>query len=66
MGGAADGVFESVSGTVKTLGNKIKSVGYSYNLHPTSWEGPGSDVVCPCKLRLEIFIGDEVGLSGIQ
>ena len=65
MGMAADGVFSSIYGTVKINDSQIRSVGYSYNLNSTSWEGPGSDIVCPCQLHLEIFIGDEVNLKDI-
>lgn len=66
IGMAADGVFGSSYGTVKMISNQIKSVGYSYNLKSASWDGPGSDVVCPCQLHLEIFIGDEVNLKDIN
>lgn len=62
---AADGVFGSKYGTVKIIGDQIRSVGYSYDLNPASWEGPGSDIVCPCVLHLEIFVGDEVNLENI-
>ena len=64
-GTAADGVFGSYYGTVKIKDSQIRSVGYSYNLQPSSWEGPGLNIVCPCQLRLEIFVGDEIKLEDI-
>lgn len=64
-GTAADGVFGSIYGIVRIKDDKIRSLGYSYNLHPTSWEGLDSEVICPCRLHLEIFVGDEVDLENI-
>jgi hypothetical protein len=61
---AADGVFTSQYGTTKIIDNKIKSIGYTYNLQPALW-GPDSGIVCPCQLHLEIFIGDEINLENI-
>lgn len=62
MGAAADGVFASIRGFVKTENGKLRTIVYSYNLNVAEWEGPQSGMKCPCTLDVKVFVSDEVAI----